>query len=459
MPPKYIKQGQETQYDPSWTYHPVAQRTPNLNQSSANLSHANETWANMTKEQKVKQAQADTDAAKVKSDQANSAAGIAGETIKQTGKTLIGGAIKFARSAVSAVADPITNLFKGKGAFDEVTPGTYQADIQKTTEEVFDNAAQGHADSNWDLEKKALGATADVVMGGADVLGGAEGLEAVGKFGAKTVGKFLTDKTVSAVEKSASKEALGVVTPTLTKKETEAALASGRGQGGGFFSKTKIAPDKRLLEVADATKGIVRKGASGAENIKSVRKALSTEADSLSTNVEKIKQPVSVKGATSWLKDVPKPIEIEADATQSRKFDITKNALTKILQKNLGENPTVSSLLKSRKEFDALVDKEFPTLYEKENAAFRPAVKAMRDGINDAIEANLPDGFGYKESLKKQSLFYDAIDNIAGKSSQEVGTSKIGRVIDTVKKHPVASAAIGYGAYKAEQEVKNLTGL
>lgn len=433
----------ENTVDPNWTAQTIPFRQPNLNQSSANLSHANETWATMSQEKKIKESQAQADQAKATADKANSTGGI----IENTASGVFGGLIKSARSVVSAVADPVTKFFTGKE--QPIPTNTIQ-------EDVYNNAAAGHPDSNLSLAGQSVMAATDVVTAATGVeelaVGGAKLLE-------KTAGKYLADKTAVSVEKSAAKEALDVVTPKLTKKETEAALASGRGQGGGLLSKTKIAPDKRLLDVADATKGIVKSGVTGAENIKNVRTALKTESEVLAKNVEKIKTPVSVKGAISWVDAMPKPIEIEADATQSRKFDITRKALTKILQKNLADNPTVSSLLKSRKEFDALVEKEFPTLWEKDNATFRPAVKAMRDGLNDAIEANLPDGFGYKESLKKQSLFYDAIDNIAGKSSEEVGTSKLGRVVNTIKKHPVASAAIGYGAYKAEREVKSLTGL
>jgi len=112
--------------------------------------------------------------------------------------------------------------------------------------------------------------------------------------------------------------------------------------------------------------------------------------------------------------------------------------------------------LKSRKEFDALVEKEFPTLYDRENAPMRSSVKAMRDALNNSIDANLPKGFGYKDSLRKQSLMYDAIDNIAGKSSEETKTTGIGRIGSAIKKHPVGTVVTG--ALTSEGIRKAVTG-
>lgn len=262
----------------------------------------------------------------------------------------------------------------------------------------------------------------------------------------KTMNDFVSGKSQPAVDKAT----LEIIKPQLSKIETEKALAQGRGKGGGLFSKTEILPDKRTIEVAKAMEGIVKKGETGAENISRVKNALTTEADTLQKKVSTIKQPVSVKGVTTWLDGVEKPIEIKSDDTLNRKFDITKNSLRKILTKNIGDGGNVSTLLKSRKEFDSLVDREFPTLYDRENAPFRSAVKSMRDALNNAIEANLPDGFGYKESLKKQSLMYDAIDNIAGKSANETKQNGFTRFI---KKHPLISTATG-----AESIHKIITG-
>lgn len=302
--------------------------------------------------------------------------------------------------------------------------------------------------TNWDVVGDAAGTLLDTLSAGT-YGAAAKGLKTgelatkIAKPTAVTLGEQGAKKIAKKIGGTTAKDTLKVITPQLSKKETSAALAAGKGSITPILRKTVIAPSQRLKDVATAVQGLVKKGASATKNISSVKSALTDEATKLEKAVDGIKQPVSLKGATTFIDAIKKPIEIEADATQARKFDITKNALSKIITENLEKNPNVASLLKSRKEFDSLVDKEFPTLYDKTNSAFRSAVKAMRDGLNDAIEANLPDGFGYKESLKKQSLYYDAIDNIAEKSSEEVGTNKIGRIGNAIKKHPVGSLVTG----------------
>lgn len=394
-------------------------------------------------------------------DQANSAGGIIGETARGTMSALGNSAVKFLGSAVRAPIDIVRGLF-GKapiqGGIKDFS-GNEMSSIQSDFQGNADKITRG--DQNAPTPLQATGqAVGDTVSGAGDVLGAeslAKGaIKGLGALADTKVGQSVTSAVANTLEKNASKQALKVVTPELTTRETETALAQGRGRPGGLFTKASIAPDKNLTEIADVTKNIVNKGSSDIQNINNVRNAIGKEADTLATKVQSIKQPVSETGVKTWLDNVEKPIEIESDATQSRKFDLTRQRMMDIVTKNLKENPTVSSLLKSRKEFDALVQREFPTIYDRTNAAWRTSVTSMRNAMNDAIEANLPDGLGYKESLKKQRLMYQAIDNISSKASSEVGTSKAGRAIQAVKDHPIISTA---GAIGADKLLKKTTGI
>jgi hypothetical protein len=368
--------------------------------------------------------------------------------------TLIDPAVKFIASAVRSPVDIVRGLQGQAPLQDEITlpsgdkTQSIQAGFGKTAQDVIEGKVSPLA--------ATAGVVGETVGGAGDVLGGEQAVKA-GLRLAEPLNKVIASKISSSIGQKAAADALEVVSPQLTKKETEAAIAAGRGQGGGMFSKTTIEPNKRLLDVADASKGIVSKGISGAENVNNLRSAISSEAETLSQKVAKIKQPVSEKGVKTFLDAVEKPIEIASDATQSRKFDITKNALIKIIAKN---EKTVGGLLKSRKEFDALVEKEFPTLHDRANAPFKNAITGMRNALNDAIESNLPDGFGYKESLRLQRLWYEAIDNISGKSTGEVGRTGLGaKATKFAKKHPVLTAGAAYAVgQKAVNTAKKITG-
>ncbi len=336
----------------------------------------------------------------------------------------------------------------GIQSLGKATAGLFGVDTSNPNDEIrsIDNNTSQGSQVNDQLQSKSTG----------EQVGGA--LETIGELGAGLVtkGPEAITKATQAYdaykEAKVGKDALEVVTPKLSKLETEKALAEGRGETKGLLRKTTIAPDKRLLDVADATKGIVKKGASGAENINAVKTALNHEAESLKAQIKTVDHPYSFKELNAKLSNIEEPISLKGTPFE-KQIGAVKQAAMDIAKKKGGN---ISSLLDSRKEFDALVSKEYPNLYDKENAPMRNAITGIRNAMNDFIEKNLPEGNQYRDSLKKQSLYYDAIDNIAGKSTGEVGTSKIGRALKVVKDHPVGSLI---GAGVVDKAIKATTGL
>jgi hypothetical protein len=137
------------------------------------------------------------------------------------------------------------------------------------------------------------------------------------------------------------------------------------------------------------------------------------------------------------------------------------------VQKNGGK---ISNILDARKEFDALVEKQFPNLYDSASKPMRSAISAMRGVLNDLVEKNLP-SVGYKSSLRAQSGLLTAIDNMAEKAasggSKEIGEvgAKTKAVINTAK--TIGKFAAGFGVAMAGSDalgfagdkIKKLTGL
>lgn len=371
-------------------------------------------------------------------------------------KNIVNPAIKFIGSALSSPIDIVRGLF-GKaplnqpiGQFGAPSVNSIQTDAANNASDVYDQKI-----TPLDATIQTVG---DTLQGAGSTLGAGE-LSGVGKVPIKglassiekkgasaLVGEGTAQKVATAVAKSPADIAIEAASPRLTPKVAEGATTTTSPIRG----KISIVPQNRTKEIADAITGIV-KGQSASQDKELVTKALEKEANDLSTKVGSINQNTSTKGVKTWLDQVSKPIEIESDPVQSRKFDLTKDTLLKIIDKN---DKNVGGLFKARKEFDALVNKEFPNLWDKENAPFRSAVKGMRDAVNNSIEANLPDGLGYKESLKKQSLMYDAIDNLGEKAAKgtpkvqgEIGTTRLGRFSE---KHPTATKVIkGAGATAA----------
>jgi len=98
----------------------------------------------------------------------------------------------------------------------------------------------------------------------------------------------------------------------------------------------------------------------------------------------------------------------------------------------------------ARSEFDAFIAKQFPNLYSSETLTpMRQAIRDVREAINDVVdsrlpEGKLPDGTSFRDSLKRQTLLYDAIENAAPKTPK-VGSNSITRFEQAIKKHPIAT--------------------
>ncbi len=130
------------------------------------------------------------------------------------------------------------------------------------------------------------------------------------------------------------------------------------------------------------------------------------------------------------------PIQVRADATQLRQFEIAQQAAMEMARKNGGD---IKGLFQARKEFDDLVEKEFPTLYDRENAPMRQAITSMRRVMNETIEESLKNKVEYADSLKQQTQLFNARDALASKAYAELGTNRLER---WATEHPYTTGAI-----------------
>lgn len=264
------------------------------------------------------------------------------------------------------------------------------------------------------------------------------------------------------VKRAAEKETSNVVkalTPSLTKLELQDMVAAGKGTVGKFGTPSvDFTKDPNFMKMVDATKGIV-KGKSAVEDVNSLRGAISTEASSLqksiadSTAIKINGKAVPLKydsaELASRLDNVEEPISIRGTPFEKQVKPI-KEAAKRIAA---GKGDSVSGLLDARKEFDALVEKTYPNLYDKESAPMRNAITSIRSEMNQFIEDKLPKGSTFRQSLEKQRQFYNAIDNLLTKVHAEHGTPGILRSMQNFsQEHPVATGAIKAGGAVAGYE-------
>lgn len=251
-----------------------------------------------------------------------------------------------------------------------------------------------------------------------------------------------------------AQQTLEAVTPKLTAKETADAIATRGGTKTGLLGTIKANVDPVIKKVADTVAKYVpdfNPKATFTENVNATRNTVYKMADELKQNVISSGKDIiyPFQELAGKMNAVEKPIAIKSDATLNNQFTLAKNAALKIAKQAGGK---ISDLLDARKEFDSLVQKQFPNLYDKANAPMRSAITSMRNVMNDFIADKLPD-VAYKDSLSAQSNLFTAIDNMSEKAAEEVNTNVLQRGANVVKNHPLAS---GLGAAALYGEAKKI---
>ncbi len=285
-------------------------------------------------------------------------------------------------------------------------------------------------------ENKSLGQTAiqggtGVIAGGAlgGLLGGATGAVGAGleKLGVSKIAQ-------NRVTQVNPQEIIDMVNPKLNARQVQTAIKGGQALKSGILGDISLKPSTKTIRAAEAVAGIVDPKKTLVENINLTREALAQEADMLKNNIALQDHPYTFKELQSKLNALETPISLKND--EIKILGKVKKAAMDIAKRNGG---TVSSLLDTRKDFDALIEKEFPTLYDRANATMKNGILAVREGLNSFIEKNLPADVGFRKSLAKQTAMFNAIDGMATKASGEIGTNTVGR---TIQKHPVITGLL-----------------
>jgi len=313
----------------------------------------------------------------------------------------------------------------GKGAMKQAVLEGAVVGAESGALSGFGQKAQEEGSTALDAAKSAI---TGAVVGG--TLGGvAGGIGARMSEPAKAVAK----------EKKLTK----LVMPELSKAEKATAVASGKATEKGILRSTEILPTNRERDMVNAVRDVVDTDDSIVNNVNRLREANRAEADALKQSVSQSKAIYNPNELKKALRSVEKPPMLIADAKQASLY---KQAEDKFLQFAKEEGGTPSGLLEARKKFDNWIEDNIPKIWEEQG--MRPLHRALRDmrtSANNFLAERLPD-VAFKDSLKKQSLIYEAIDNMSDKAAKDIGTNVVQRI---TKKYPNAKkvgAALGTGA-------------
>ena len=334
-------------------------------------------------------------------------------------------------NAAHSAADSINNTSAGQKLGDMLLAGKNTVDS---------------ATSSYPKTAQALGDALNV----ASFAGGGKAVDSIEGTGAK-IG--LGDKIYNygKVRADAANEAHinDLVRPPQTATEaSDSAKRSVMVNGNTIYQHTP-----HELEMSKAVKSISGTGDSltAQGNLSAIVQANRNEAQALQAHLEKNNIPVNfndvqngINNAVQNIKDNPLIVGDGKEVSQA-----VINGMNKAILNNMSQDGkiTAAGMLQARKDFDAALP---PRVFNSStDTAFTTTAKEMRNMMNGVIAKSDPSA-NVAESLKKQSLLYDAADNIAPKAAKEKA-NPIARAIQNITPHSLGemggTGAAMYGAH------------
>lgn len=241
---------------------------------------------------------------------------------------------------------------------------------------------------------------------------------------------------------SGSKDAVyEAVSPKMSAAETATATAKRGTTKNGLLGKIKVNDDPYVKDMAQTVKanvpGFNPSDLSG--SINKTRAASQAMGDSIRADLQTqgagmVYSPNELKGV---LNSVEEPVSLKGTAFEKQAAPL-KKAILKLASDKGYEVP---DLLDVRQEFDNLVSKHYPNLYDRENSPIRTLITGYRNALTDFTEDRVPTS-DLKNRLRTQSKLIQATENMSEKAAAkggDIGTTNIGRLAN---RHPIVSGLI-----------------
>jgi len=231
--------------------------------------------------------------------------------------------------------------------------------------------------------------------------------------------------------KNRSKYVTELVTPKKTPKILEAEVPRTAEKGVGIFKRSTVKPTTRESQIISEVSRIreVMPKKSVQQNYNAINKENVKLARQLERDVSKSRATVSAKEMSQAIDDSIGTVVAESPIIVGNLQTTATRVAEKAKKIILSNDETAIGLLKSRKEFDAWVRTlprgEAKLATDAAMEAQSVAIKTVRNTMNDMLDAKVK-STAVKRELKRQSLLYDALDNMTPKAAQEAN-SAIGR--------------------------------
>lgn len=349
--------------------------------------------------------------------------------VLQTAGAAAGGITDLAGNVLSAVTPnaikkPIGDAVKG------IIGAAANTGIGKSAIQGVNDFSTAHPEIAGDI-----GAIGNI----AGVIPVTSGIGAIKDLAGGLIGKALGKDALSATIDSISPE---------IKAGTKAGATSVKSTGTskGLLGNVTRNIEPRLKEAASAVQEIVPnfdKLTTFTDKVNAVKKGIGDFAQQLRTNLRGDIQPIlTYEDMNALEKNINSEIKrnplLKGDAGAQAKdiFNFFKEELPK------GRDATMEDVLNARQKTDEWISSitRGNAFDPKTDNALSVGLRAVRQGANDLMESKVPTA-GVKKLLKKQSLLYDAIDNMAPKADREVGTGMLGRF---AQGHPNITKGAGF---------------
>lgn len=250
-------------------------------------------------------------------------------------------------------------------------------------------------------------------------------------------GEKIKQSGVKSADVAREKFINDLVSPRDTVKVKEKELPRTKTEGKGPFKKDITVPSPDEAASAKAVSEIPEVKASNTqrENYRAIDEANTKEAEKLKADLKAndfvYDKPELVGRLDALEKELKKSPTLVGDIQTSaeRLLNHVKDLIEK--SDNMG-----SSILDIRKNFDAWVKSQKPTIFDsKVEGGMQIATRGIRDVLNKYLSEKgkyMNTGVGVDESLARQSALYDALDNLGPKAAREAETA-VGRLVDKAK--------------------------
>lgn len=260
--------------------------------------------------------------------------------------------------------------------------------------------------------------------------------------------KKAAEKGAEKVEKrlaaQVSRDALVITSPTLSKTDKIAALESGRGNISKITRDVKIQPSSFDIKVAKAVEDVVKPSNNFTKNIDAVRGKIESSSEKVGEKLRgnnTIFNTNQVRAKLGETKEGSRVI-FGTDKALEKNYDAVIDEFIRILDKN---PKTLEGLWKTRKEFDVVIKKKFPNVFEKfgGDTVRSNAIQDVREAANNFIAEKLPKGSAFREELFTISDMFTARKNIAKGAADLVDVKITDKVMRIIRANPITSFATG----------------